>query len=313
MLTRKQVLFAKLEATYGVDPTPTGSDALVIGGLSVTPYDGDRVQREIDKVTLGIDEEYNVAPRTAVTFSVELAASGDKTVAPKWGKLLRACGFKETQDTGASQEKTVYTPVDSAFESITLYYEQDGQMQKVHGARGTVKFALTEKGLPKMEFTFTGSYQQPAAGSITPDFSGWQQPLPVTEANTPVWDVHGYSAIGSALNVDMAVNVVHGNRPGEEKFAITDRQATGDVTVKAPDLASKNFFAAVESHAGAVDIDAVNIQHGTAAGQIIELKMPHVQLNTITTTDLNGEVGYQLGMRVKPSDAGNDEITVISR
>jgi hypothetical protein len=313
MLTNKQTILAKIESVYMTDPVPVGSDALVIGGLNVTVYDGDKVTRDITRATLGAVEELNVAPRSVVKFSAEFSPSGDKTVVPKWGKLLRACGFSETQDATANQEKTIYNPVDTGFESLTLYFVWEGQRQKISGARGEVSFSLTAKGLPKMDFTFTGAYSRPSTQVIAPDFSGWQAPLPVTKENTPTWNVHGFAAIGSELMINMGNNVIHGNRPGEEKFDITSREVAGDMTIKAPTLATKDMFALVESHAGTVAKDEVKVQHGNVDGQILEIIMPTVQLSGIEITDLDGEGGYKLPLRAIPSSAGNDEISIISR
>lgn len=313
MLTRKQYLLAGLEPNYMEDPILTGANAMVIGNLDVNSYDGDKVERDINRPNLGVAEEYNVSPRTTVSFSAEFAASGDPTKAPLWGTLMRACGFAEVIDATAGSERVIYRLVDDAFESITLYYLWDGQLQKIHGARGNVKISLAEKSLPKFEFNFMGSYQRPVNDNIAPDFSGWQQPLPVTEANTPVWSIHGYGAIGSAFNLDIGHTVTHGNRPGEEKFAITDRKSIGDTTIKAPDLTSKDFFAAVESHTGQIELGPVHIQHGQTAGQIMEVLLPNTQLGWSGKADLDGEVGYQLSVRAKPTDAGNDEVAVIVR
>jgi hypothetical protein len=276
-------------------------------------YDGDKVTRDITRATLGAVEEINVAPRTMVKFSTEFSPSGDATVVPKWGKLLRACGFSETQDATASQEKTTYSPVDTGFESLTLYFVWEGQLQKISGARGEVSISLTAKGLPKMDYTFTGAYSRPSTQAIVPDFSGWQAPLPVTKQNTPIWSVHGFSAIGSELMINMGNNVVHGNRPGEEKFDITSREVTGDMTIKAPTLATKDMFAKVESHAGTIELDEVKVQHGNDAGKILEIIMPTVQLSGIEITDLDGEGGYKLPLRAIPSSVGNDEISIVSR
>lgn len=305
MLTRKKVLLAKIETTYGTDATPAAADAILTKNLSITPYDGNTVQRNIDRPTLGNDISINVAPNIKVSFDVELAGSGTAGTAPAWGSLLRACGFSETVNAGTD---VVYAPVSTGFESATMHYEQDGQLHKVLGARGTVSFELTAGGLPAMKFNFTGLYQKPVAGALVADLSAFQIPVPVTKVNTPTYSIHGYSAIATGLTLDMANNVLHRNVIGEEAVKITDRAPRGQLTLDAPTLAEKDMFALVESHAG-VTTGAIQVVHGTAAGNIIQLDAPKTQLQTISPTDLDGQFGYQIDVSYMP-DAGDDEVTV---
>ena len=63
MKTRKRYILAKIESTYGVDPTPTaGANAILTSGLNRKIYEGNKVTRELDRATLGADEEINTSP-----------------------------------------------------------------------------------------------------------------------------------------------------------------------------------------------------------------------------------------------------------
>lgn len=305
MLTRKKTLLAKTESTYGVDAAPVAADAILTKGLSVTPYDGNKVTRELDTNTLGNDIEMNTAPNVKVSFDVELTGSGAAGTAPAWGDVLRACGFAETVNAGVDVS---YKPVSDSFESITLHFEQDGQIHKVLGARGSMNIEMSAGQLPMMKFTFTGLYAQPVAGTLTADFSAFQVPLPVTEANTPVYNVHGYDAVASSMTLDLANDVKHRNLVNQESVIIVDRAPSGQFVIDAPTLADKNMFALVESHNG-VTTGAVQIQHGTAAGNIVQLDAPAVQLSNISHSDLDGQFAYQLDARYIPA-AGDDELVI---
>ncbi len=305
MLTRKKVLLAKIEATYGTDAAPAATDAILTKNLSITPYDGNTVQRDIDRPTLGNDISINVAPNIKVSFDVELAGSGTAGTAPGWGSLLRACGFSETINAATD---VVYTPVSTGYEAATMHYEQDGQLHKVLGARGTVSFELSAGGLPVMKFSFTGLYQKPVAGSVVADLSAFQIPVPVTKANTPTYTIHGYDAIATSLTLDMANNVIHRNVIGEEMVKITDRAPKGQLTIDAPTLAEKDMFALVESHNG-ITTGAIQVVHGVTAGNIVQIDAPKTQLQTISPTDLDGVFGYQIDVSYMP-DAGDDDVTI---
>lgn len=306
MLSRKKTLRAKIESTYGTAPALADTDAILTKGLSITPYNGNRVGRDLDRSTLGLDAEINVAPNVGVSFEVELAGSGTAGTAPRYGQLLRACAFAEVISAGTSVE---YRLVSGGFESVTLEYEQDGQVHTVVGARGTVSFDFSAQAVPLMKFNFTGLYKRPVAGSLSTDLSGFQVPLPVTEAATPVYRVHGYDAIASSLTLDLANEVKHRNLVNEEGVLITDRAPTGQLVIDAPTLAQKNMFSLVESHNG-FSTGAVLLEHGTDAGNIVSLSAPSVQLSSIDNTDVDGNFAYQIGTRYLPVN-GDDEFVLI--
>lgn len=94
---RKKTLLAKAESTYGVDPTPTGaSNAILTKNLQIQLMQGNTVNRDVDRPTLGNDLTYHVAPYTKLTFDVEMAGAGTAGVAPAYAPLLKACGLAET-------------------------------------------------------------------------------------------------------------------------------------------------------------------------------------------------------------------------
>ena len=54
LLTRKRLLLAKAEVTYGTDPTPTGAaNAILVRNLEIVPLQSDIVQRELIRPYLG--------------------------------------------------------------------------------------------------------------------------------------------------------------------------------------------------------------------------------------------------------------------
>jgi len=305
MLYKKKTIVAKIETVYGTDAVPAGADAIVTSNLSIEPYEGDKVSRDIDRPNLGLSEEINTGAYVTLSFDVEIAGSGTAGTAPGYGSLLRACGFSETINAGTD---VVYQPVSEDFESITIHFERDGELQKVPGCRGSVSLKLEKGQLPKFSFSFTGLYQRPVAGSLTPDWSKFKAPIPVNEANTPTFTVHGYEAIASAVSIDMANEVKYRNVINQEGVIISDRAPTGQLTIDAPTLAAKNFFTTVESHNG-ISTGSIQVVHGVAAGHIVQIDAPSTQLSTIKHADLDGFAGYELSARYLPV-TGDDEIVI---
>ena len=86
-LTRKKFLLAKIESTYGTDPTPVGgSDAIQVTNLEVAPIEADNVQAAAFQGFIGNSTRGTLVAnkRVSVTFDVELAGSGAAGTAPAY-------------------------------------------------------------------------------------------------------------------------------------------------------------------------------------------------------------------------------------
>ncbi len=151
---RKKLLLSKLEETYGTDPTPVGtSNAILTRDLTIQLMQGDVVERNSDRPTLGGELSYHVAPYTRMTFMVEAAAAGTAGDAPAYGPLLQACGLGETISAGTDVQ---YDPVSTGFESVSNYFSMDGIRHISKGCRGNVRLTLSPGGIPYFEFDFQG-------------------------------------------------------------------------------------------------------------------------------------------------------------
>lgn len=101
LLTRKRLILAETESTYGTDPSPDGADAILVRDLNITPQQSDVVSRDLVRPYLGASEQLLANTRVECTFSVELAGSGTAGTAPRFGKVLKACALAETVVTPA--------------------------------------------------------------------------------------------------------------------------------------------------------------------------------------------------------------------
>lgn len=303
---RKRVIYAKIEDTYGQDSAPAVTDAILTKNLNLDdPYAGDRVSRDLDRPDLGLEAEINVNPYTIVSFDVEIAGSGNPGVAPRYGRLLRACGYTETIEAGSGPNYVEYEQNDVLTDSVTLKFEADGQQHVMLGARGSVA-KTWQKGIPFYRFVFWSLYARPTAASVgVADFTGIPVPVPVTKANTTL-TVGSYNGPALSLTCDDAMQLVMRNVIGQEEVLLTDRAPTGQIVIDMPDIASTDLFADfVESHAG-INTGAVQLVHGTVAGNIVQFDNPTVQLSTVNEGDDTGIATYTLNARY----IGKNKITV---
>lgn len=102
LLFRQKLILAKLESSYGVDPTLTGgANAILTKDLQIQTFQGNTVDLNYDKGHLGNDKSIYVSPYSTLGFGVDIAGAGTAGVAPAYGPLLRACGFQEIVNASA--------------------------------------------------------------------------------------------------------------------------------------------------------------------------------------------------------------------
>ena len=315
LLSRKRVILAKTETTYGVDPTPTGAaNAILVRNLDVTPLDAEIVSRDLVRPYFGNYDQIIAAQKVQVSFEVELQGSGAAGTAPAYGPLLRACGLAETITASTKAE---YKPVSSSFESATIHVQvQDNiagssPLHKLTGCRGNVEFTLNAKSLPVAKFTFTGVYNAVVdAANVTATYTAFKTPSAVNKANTPTFSFFGYSGIMSEFGLNLNNEVVYRNLVNSESVILTDRKAGGNVVFEAPTVTAKDFWAAALANT----LGDMSLIHGSGAGSIVEFSSTgKVDVVNPSYTDMDGIVMLSVPYVLVPSTAGNDEFSLIVR
>jgi len=306
LLTRKRLILAKAEATYGTDPTPTGSaNAILVRNLDIVPLQSDIVQRELIRPYLGNYEQLLAQTRVQVTFEVELAGSGAAGTAPAYGPVLKACGLSETVVATTS---VTYAPVSTSFSSVTIYFYQDGIRHIVTGARGTFTLNGQVGAIPTIAFTMTGIYNAPTDTALaTPTYANQATPLIFKNGNTTSFSAFSYSGALQSIDFNLGNEIVYRELIGGTKeVLITDRKPAGTMSIEAVLLATKNYFTvSTGSTTG-----SISFQHGTTAGNIATLTMAQSDLADASYADLNGIAMLNLPYVATPTAAGNDELSL---
>lgn len=310
---RKRYVVAKLESAYG-EGSADMTEATILEVVMLdggNPYAGNTVDRERMRDGLGAFEQVNTGPYVERQIRVPFAGNGTAGEPPAYGMLLRACGLSETIDTETPGSETVtYQPASDDHESVELWWIEDGQTQHITGARGTMSVTTDSQSLPYIEFNFTGLYEKTAAGgdASTATQATQAKELPVNKQNTTA-SIDGHAARMSTLSFELGNQVEYRNLVNHESVHITDRSATGSTNIEAPDIATKDYFAAVESHNG-VTLVPLTFTHGTEGGETIVIESSNVQLSTISPTDNQGIMHYDLGLRFLPTAGNDDDFTL---
>jgi hypothetical protein len=225
------------------------------------------------------------------------------TVSPAW----------TTQPTGTSayaiDAGAAFSPVSSGEVSATLHWNLDGQRQVVPGARGTFGIELAAKNFPRLTLDMMGFYGDPSAVALpTVDLTAWKEPVAVGFANTPVFEIDGFAAVLERFSYTHGNTVPFRDRPNARSIEISDRAPSCSITIEAPPHGDKDFYALAKAQVPV----AMRLQHGTAAGQIVEIDVPAAQLLNPRPVENEGIAMLEIDVVPLPL-VGDDEIVIRTR
>jgi hypothetical protein len=302
---RLMVLLAKIEGTYGTDPTLTGAaNGILATDISITPMDGEDVSRDLIQAYLSGQATIPTGLRVVLQFTTELAGSGAAGSAPGWGPLMRACGCAEVIVASTS---VTYTPISDTFESLYLKFWLGTTLHAMAGSVGDATLTLNAQGIPSIRWTFTGLFVDPVdTARATPTLTGFQKPLIASTAHTPTFTVNGVALVMRSFSYKLGNKVEPRLLVNREAVLITDRADAIDVVCEATPIGTFNPY----SLAKAQTTMPVTIVHGTAAGNIITLSAPTAQIKRPTGYQNNqGIAEWPLSLTPLPN-AGNDQFSL---
>lgn len=301
----KKAILRKRETVYGTDPTPGVADAVIAQEMDANAYDHDEVGRPVLRPWMGHGAISLPANEKAqLAYFVELAGAGAAGTAPKWGLELRCCGFSETVNGGVDVQ---YSPVSAAIDSMTAYWNVDGQRVRMNGLRGSGKFEFRSGEPPRLRLAYTGLPLAPDDSAMpAADFTGWTDPLVVNKVNTPTLTLHGFACALYSMDIDLANVVGFRDLVNAKDVQVTNRLPTLTITIEAPTIAQKNYFGNIGP---TPTIAALQLIHGVGAGKIVQLDAPKVQLLKPRYGEVNGITTLTMDGKLHPN-AGNDEIKV---
>lgn len=308
-LTRKRLLAAATENTYGSSANPGGTSAILVNDdLAITPLDADTLERSTIQPHFGARRKFLVNQKVKITFSVDLSGSGTAGTAPKFGRLIKACGFGETIVNATSVTYGLLSN-NATTDSVSLAFHADGQKHLALGCRGTVKLSGKESEYAKLMFDFTGIYAAPTDVSLpSPTYGNQADPDVVNDVNITAISINGWGdACLSEFELDVKNSIIYRARPGcGKQVRITDRAGDGKIMIEAPALSAHDFFA----DAVASSIGTFSFQHGQTAGNICTVSA-RCNFGAPDYGDSDGIQMLNIPVGLVPSSAGNDELSMV--
>jgi hypothetical protein len=305
MLTKRTVILAKLETTYGSDLTPTAAANAIMAYDPEITIVSDMKERYPGNTDLSRFPELRGKTSFEIKFSTELKGSGVVGTATRMSPLFQACGLDETIVSATSVS---YAPVSSSFESCTIYAYIDGLLYKLLGCVGDVEIDLTAGETGRLNWTFKALYALPTdSGIVTPTFD---TTVPLIVKGTTM-TFGNYAAIIEKLNLKLNNNIAE--RPdfnttdGIKGYQITGRNPEGSMTIEAVLRATSN--ADFLSYFDARTVKALSFVLGATAGNINTITASYAYCRVPKIGDREGirtfEIPFQLAR-----NTGGDEISI---
>jgi len=305
-----KLLFAKEEATYGSDSSPTSANAIEVFGLSIKP-EGERLERNVHANTLSPAPSKTGKRWYNVTFSVELKGSGTKGVAPIIGDLFEACGRTETVSVGSS---VTYSPASSTMKSVTLYgfdMLDNSTCRKyvITGAMGEVDFVAEAGKIVRANFSLQGFYSEPTDTTVS--FTSYPETTLPPIAESLQFTINGVSTLViQSLSLALGNKVVlrdDVNAAGSIKgAAITGRAPHGKFNPEAVTKATYNWW----NDWTTATSRALSFVVGATAGNIITFTAPKVQIAAPNPGDREGILTDEIEFTCAKNVA-NDEVVIV--
>lgn len=307
MLINREVVQAKIEVTYGTDAVPVaGTDDILVENISWSNEGLRMTARPAVRASLGELQHIYGGTLRGISFDVELkGAGGAVDVPPESGPLLRACGFGETINAVVD---VTYEPVSSAFESITIYYFQDGIRYNLLGCVGNVSFNL-ETGMPgKMSFNFVGHLVAPTDVALIAPTYDIVVPAPLLSVP---FTIGAFSAIINALTFDMGNTISQvpdiAASDGYGEIRLTKRDVNGSYDPEAELVAADDPEADLRN--GATLALATGVV-GSSIGNRYQITMPLVTYRDQSPGDREGVRTYEIPFGAA-ENTGDDEVKIV--
>ena len=300
---QEQLIALKLEATYGVDPTPVGSDAIMVSDITVRALEGDVEQRNNMQGFLGNQGSVRLNTNVAIDFAIELSGSGVVDTPPYFNDIYKIASHAEAI---TASTKVDYTLVDSNLDSGYIYYQVGEHRHAIAGVRGTISWEMGTRQLPRLRFRGLGLYVAPVKQALAGvDFSTVLKPLKWTKETVPTFTLHGVSVNAMSCSFEQGMNPEYLALIGEEEIILPSRSSNLTIKFREDDVSVQNWY----EEARANNVGAFAMQHGvdvTNAGRIFEFSAPNVDLTNVERSFEQGIAYLTATCGVIPTAKGND-------
>lgn len=308
------------------DAVPNAANTGTIAFADTTVYAGLNPRVATITCTTGGASGIAVVDITAPAIGADAAVSQIGVTVTDASPLTLANGAQVTPTVGTplvagdiwtiplSPPGYEYTPVSTAFSSVTLYMFLDGLLHKMTGCRGTFSADCPGGQFGSFTFTFQGSYvaAEDLALPTAPDYENTLPP----QVELAALNISGNEAFCAARwAIDIANNVVPrdcvNNNDAFAGVIITGRSPTASFDPEAELVAVHDFWGNLANGTSL----SFGAKVGTVKGNIVQFTCPNVQYTQLAYGDRESIRTFDVTMNLATSDVdvGDNELLIAFR
>lgn len=328
--TKRGLLLAKAETSYGADPTPTqAANTIGVKDAEVEfQLNTERIQR---KILDGSDENvngWNAMPTVDLKFAVEARgnyttggtdtdiSSGASAQAVEIDCLLQACDLVPTYtaetENGSRNGYVTYRPAfpDDEGESVTVWFYSAGRVHKIVGCKGTLKITWEAGKVGVFSFELKGKLASITDAAIPGSITFLQTKPPLCSSGTAT--VGSWTPVFRKLDFDLGNNVarredIHAS-DGVKGFLIAERKPKLSIDPESVVEATHPIWGDLTASTSRTITAAI----GTTAGNRMQLAFIGESI-AAPYADVNGVRGHNLeyeATRALLSDAAGNLVAL---
>lgn len=299
-----KILLAEIESAYGVDEGPVGANAILAKDVSLSPMEGQDLDRDLELAYFGSQGTVPVEIHSKISFKVEMAPSGVAGTPPAWGPLVRACAVTETIEPDVS---VTYSPRTRDAEALSIHLYNGDTRYVLIGCRGDMNIEYVANAIPYIMVDFTGLFTLPSEETRpNPVLTAWQRPQHVSRAFTEMTLAGNSGLTTRSFKMNFANQVEPRFLIGPEEILITGKNEQVEMTIEAVPLSTFDPYAAAFQQTEL----ALSLRHGVGAGRIATLAMARAQMQRPGGVETPQNI-TEWPLRLKPiPTAGNDQWTL---
>jgi Phage tail tube protein len=306
-------MLLKKETVYSTDAAPTAAlNGFLTRNLKLKPIESDRLERNLDLPARGARAVAITNRRQSATFELELAGSGTAGTAAPWMEALEICGMEAPVLTALTKAEQKFALLGAVLSSATIHsYRGSNQRRRMVGARADISaINFTAGAYPFIGLSAVGllgatPFDQSAL--TVADISRWKKPVEVNTTNT-LFTLDGYAAIMRSFVLQADAEIVFRNLVGSNYVRRGNHALKGKIVIEAPDFSAKNYFATLLAET----LVAVQIIHGTVAGNIVKLNAANLQIVDISDGEEGDVSMFEIDVILTIS-AGQDDILITAQ
>ncbi|MDD5566227.1 MAG: hypothetical protein PHG31_05000 [Candidatus Omnitrophica bacterium] len=249
---------------------------------------------------------FNTATGTSPIYFVYLGTATFQSGETITGGTSGATAATSSTPSSAGR---AYEPILENIISLSAGFNQDGYFEKIKGARGNAKLALTPGTVGTIDFEFSGVDAGQSAETFFEGVAYEETDPPAFKSGVVLID--SYEPMLQSLEFDVGAKLSQRDDPTDEKgilsYALTSRKITGTLVLEMVPAATYDFR--TKYHAGTEFV--LDITIGTTSGNKFRIYHPRAQIIDIDKSDKDGLVQVSIQYQANGSLEKNNDLAIV--